>query len=129
MSNHFQTILDLISPDVEAIFWMTEEKLNRELKYFDEINYLFDGLISETLFDEEKKVETNLIFFTKNFGHDLKLFHLHGKDIQSGTIDELLATVKKQENKKPTIVILNSTQKKWEDELPKRYHQFQFKSL
>lgn len=129
-----RTILDQFTPEVLGIFWITRDELSRELLGFDDFNYLFDGLISQYLYGQEKTSEKHAhIFFTQNFNHKLFLAHLRTKDFTksqvAGDIDEQIALLQGSDSARKTILIFNKTEHEWLPELKKRYSQFEFKEL
>lgn len=129
-----RTILDQFTPEVLGIFWITRDELSRDLLGFDDFNYLFDGLISQYLYGQEKNDEKHAhIFFTQNFDHKLFLAHLKTKDFTksqvAGDIDEQIALLQSSANTRKTILIFNKTEHEWLPELKKRYAQFEFREL
>lgn len=129
-----RTILDQFTPEVLGIFWITRDELSRDLLGFDDFNYLFDGLISQYLYGQEKNDEKHAhIFFTQNFDHKLFLAHLKTKDFTksqvAGDIDEQIALLQSSANTHKTILIFNKTEHEWLPELKKRYAQFEFREL
>lgn len=129
--------LDQFTPDIIGIFWMSPESLSRSLPYFSELNYLFDGLISEFLFEREKESEKAHIFFTQNFGQKFFLAHINTKGQTksqiAGDIDEQISLITQSKEDKredcKTILIFDLTSDLWMNELQKRYSQFEFKKF
>jgi len=75
MANNNPKILDRLTPEFQGAIWVGNGPLDTNLPGFPELNYLFDGLISQSIAEyslsERKK---SLSFFTKNFGEN---FFLH----------------------------------------------------
>jgi hypothetical protein len=130
MAHELSEILNLVDQNIRAILWLTEDALSNKTLGFNELNYLFDGLISDFLVAHPNK-ELNSIqsFFSKSFGNDICLVHISGNEISSGTIDEQIAFIKTHLNQSSDVVVLNFTNKDWESELKKRYSQLHFKFL
>lgn len=84
-------ILDLVSPYVFGILWVTKSELKRELPAFNELNYLFDGLISQYLYgsDTHHPKKTHM-FFTLNFAQKLCLVHIESQNMKNHELMLLL---------------------------------------
>lgn len=126
-----QNILDQFTPDIFGIFWLTPHALSLELQGFEDFNYLFDGLISQYLYADEKKLEKRShIFFTENYTNRIFLAHIKTngstKSQISSDIDEQIALFKTT-NK--TILIMDTTNESWLAEFTKRYPHLQFRQL
>ena len=127
--------IDQFTPDILGVFWITDEELSGNLYGLDVFNYLFDGLITQYLFDKSdapsnKHLERMNVFYTKNFSQTLFLAHLKMNDETAGFLDEQIALI--QDNKtgnQKNILILNQTKKNWSSDLQKRYPQFEFSYL
>lgn len=128
------SILDQFTPDVLGIFWITNEDLSRELCSFDDLNYLFDGLISQYIYGQETTSAKHAhIFFTENFNAKIFLAHLCTRHLTksqiAGDIDEQIALIQAAKNENKIILILDKTQGQWHSEIKKRYPQFEFRVL
>lgn len=124
--------MDQFTPEVLGAFWITDKELSRELAGFDEFNYLFDGLISQYLFDKSRAIESlprANIFFTKNFNKKIFLSHIKNEGDISGALDEQMAIIKSSEETRKKILVHNLSSKDWLNELKKRYSQFEFQKL
>jgi hypothetical protein len=125
--------LDQFTPEIIGLFWMTPESLSRSLPFFSELNYLFDGLISEFLFEREKESEQAHIFFTQNFGQKFFLAHINTKGQTksqiAGDIDEQISLITQNKEDRRTILIFDLTSDQWINEMQKRYSQFVFKKF
>ena len=136
IESNLKIVIDQFTPDILGVFWITNNKLSRELLGFDEFNYIFDGLISQYLYGQsedssEKKLDTRSnVFFTKNFNQNIFLVHLQMTNETMNILDDQITLIegnKKDERNK--IVLFNQTQKSWGSDLEKRYPQFEFISL
>jgi hypothetical protein len=133
--NNLKTLLDQFTPQVIGIFWITPEDLNQKLLGFDEVNYFFDGLISQYLYNQIKndidphQNNTN-IFFTTNFNQRLFLAHIKMNSAISGILDEHIALIQESfKDDRNKILIFNTTSKDMSNELEKRYPRFEFIKL
>src|SRR5690606_14326236 len=67
--------------EIRAILWLSEKPLTSDLPHFNELDYLFDGLLSHHV-----KLRKNITEYEKNifsgrsFNRDLLLIQLAGKD-------------------------------------------------
>jgi hypothetical protein len=133
MSNlpaQFNLILDQFTPDILGAFWITDGELSRELPCFAEFNYLFDGLVSQYLFGNEKSVLPRAnIFFTQNFAQKIFLSHIKNEGDLSSHLDEQISIVKSTNDERNKILVLNQASRDWSLELQKRYPQFEFTKL
>lgn len=124
------SLVDLVTPETIGLFWITNSSLNRELKGFEEINYLFDGLISQFLFGQSVVEKRANIFFTDNFSKTLFLAHITAEGASkseiAGDIDEQVALIQSNMQGRIKILILQDTTHDWAAELSKRYDQFTF---
>jgi hypothetical protein len=134
---HSNSILDQFIPEVLGLFWITPDELARDIKGFDDFNYLFDGLISQYIYGQKDKDNKNNknahMFFTKNFNEKIFLAHLKTKDYSksqvNSEIDEQISLIKIDNDSRKIILIYDQTQDQWFLELKKRYPQFEFKEL
>lgn len=136
------TILDQFTPNVLGFFWITPSVLDRDLKGFNDFNYLFDGLLSQYIYRKEKEFESKEtspankyahIFFTQNFDEKLFLAHLACQGLSktqiAGDIDEQISLINNSSDRKKTILVLDQTDQNWTVDLTKRYPQYEFKNL
>jgi hypothetical protein len=127
--------INQFTPEILGVFWITNEELSGELVGLDVFNYLFDGLITQYLFDKtnslsDKHLERLNVFYTKNFNETLFLAHLKINNEMSGFLDEQIALIQNNKNgDRKKILIFNQTQKNWSSDLQKRYPQFEFSNL
>ncbi len=134
---HLVNFIDQFTPEILGAIWITEEDLGSDLIGFDELNYLFDGLISQYLYgkagiDEDKHLERPNTFFTSNFKLKLCLVHVKIQNIQAGLLDDQMVLFNETdtESTRNKILIINSTSSShWGTDLQKRYPQFQFIDL
>lgn len=128
-----KTLTDLATPEIVGIFWITTRGLDRSLEGFDQLNYLFDGLLSQFLYGEEVTSRRANLFFTDNFNKSLFLAHIKtegaSKSEISGEIDEQVALIQSHASDRNKILVIQDTDHNWLNELDKRYSQFKFISL
>jgi hypothetical protein len=132
------SILDQFTPHVLGMFWFTQEELGRDLLGFDDLNYLFDGLISQYIYGNEKTIDSHInIFFTENFRQRIFISHLKTQGLAksqiSGEIDEHIALIsaanKSVEVTRKKILVFDQSGLEWTTELKKRFPQFEFLEL
>jgi hypothetical protein len=62
-----QEFCQKIGPDISGLIWLENDNYSPDLKYFNEMNYLLDGLLVEnTKIDFENK--TGHLFLSEQFG-------------------------------------------------------------
>lgn len=132
LSSNLKTVIDQFTPDVLGAFWITDEKLSRDLLGLDEFNYLFDGLISQYLYgqktEEKKDLSHSNIFFTSNFGQKIFLSHIKNASDTKNILDEQMALFLKNDERKK-ILVYNTSAKDWISELKKNYPKTEFQAL
>jgi hypothetical protein len=128
------SILDQFTPQILGMFWFTNDKLRRELPGFDDLNYIFDGLISQYIYGNEQITDSHIhIFFTENFKQKIFISHVKTQGLAksqiSGEIDEHIALIsaghKNNEETRKKIIVFDQSGD-WITELKKRYPQFEF---
>ncbi len=75
-------MLDLVTAQVRGIIWLTDKPIRELPKYFTDLDYLFDGIISKKISNDESELgvfEKNL-FSGKSFDKDLLLIQFWGSD-------------------------------------------------
>ena len=120
------SLLKKIDNEVGGIFWITNSQLSDSSIFFNDLDYIFDGLISEFLFQNKEKTAKTNTFCTKSFGSNLWLVQIDS-NTSSSDIDEQVALISSTTNKK--IIIVGDTNSKWFNEIPKRYTQIKFESF
>lgn len=76
MANSNSQLLDRLTPAFQGAIWIGDKILDHSIPGYPELNYIFDGLISQTihLYSVDQKKE-KLSFFTKNFGNNFFLYY------------------------------------------------------
>ena len=135
LESNLKTVIDLFTPDILGVLWITSEELSRDLLGFDELNYLFDGLISQYLYGQQKLgVEINIhksnIFFTKNFNQNIFLTHIEFNDnLENAINNQMTLVIENKNGERNKIIVLNQTESKLSSDLFKSYPQFEFIDL
>ncbi len=128
-----KNLADMVTPEIIGLFWITPAPLSRELASFDQLNYLFDGLLSQMIYGESSSRSRANIFFTDNFNQTLFLAHLNtegsSKSEIAGEIDEQVALIQSNANDRRKVLVISSSHADWTAELSKRYSQFEFISV
>lgn len=76
MANSNPQLLDRLTPAFQGAIWIGGGALDITVSGFSELNYLFDGLLSQAVYQyspEQKKIP--LSFFTKSFGENFFLYY------------------------------------------------------
>jgi len=104
MANNNPLLLDRLSPSVLGALWIGDKTLDASVPGFSELNYIFDGLISQTvhLYSEDQK-KVPLSFFTKNFGENFFLYYF------SVSVQFPLTIPIAPSESRNTILIINSS--------------------
>tara|TARA_R110002049_G_scaffold136628_1_gene296394 strand:+ start:810 stop:1190 length:381 start_codon:yes stop_codon:yes gene_type:complete len=87
-------MLELVTPQVRGIIWLTDKPIQQLPKHFAELDYLFDGIISKKIASDESEagVYEKNFFSGKSFDKDLVLIQIWGSDTNKIT-KELLDAV------------------------------------
>lgn len=137
-TEHQPSILDQFTPKVLGVLWFTNEELSSGLLGFDDLNYLFDGLISQYIYSQDKgDVRPAHIFFTKNFNEKIFLTHLKTLNLNKDKIVEnihenmvLIEGNHKETNQdRKQILVFDKTNYHLTEELKRSYPHFEFQSL
>lgn len=103
MPNTNPHLLDKLTPFVQGAIWLGNGELTTSMIGFTEFNYIFDGLLSQTISHyskDEKKIPLSL--FTTSFG---KKFFLHYFPELNRFPEELIDQKDENRNK---VLIINS---------------------
>lgn len=134
MSGSSNKILDKISSNAIGVIWICQGPIDLNLDFYEDFNYLFDGLLTQFLTNNEKHTELALnSFHTTNFGKNFFLIHINTQNQDKAKITELL---KEQVNligalksKNNVILTLNQTSTDWISDLKGHFQYFEFKNL
>jgi hypothetical protein len=114
--------LKSIDNKVSAILWITENELTLESKYFDEIDYLSNGLLSKSRHFEG-------LYQTENFGKNL-LIGLIKKKPQEKVTDSAsihISNIKGDEDNSSKIILLHDLEESaLVSKFEKKYTKFNF---
>jgi len=133
LSSELKIVIDLFTPDVLGVLWITEQELSRDLLAFSEFNYLFDGLISQYLYGqqvEEKHLERKNTFFTKNFNKLVFLVHTKlGPNSKDALFEHIDILHYNQTEERRKILILDGAKSGMINQLREKYPQFLFQDI
>jgi hypothetical protein len=133
LSTELKIVIDLFTPDVLGVLWITEQELSRELPAFSEFNYLFDGLISQYLYGqqvEDKHLERKNTFFTKNFNKLVFLVHTKfGTNSKDALFEHIDILHYNQTEERRKILLLDSVNSGLLHQLKEKYPQFLFQEI
>jgi hypothetical protein len=126
MENKNPQIIDRLSQDFQGAIWIGNSPLNENIPGFKELNYIFDGLISQAIHSYSKEqMSTPLSFFTKSFGEDFFLYYF------INNVELPISLPKNRiENKNKVLIINASLEGKIQTEkIEKSFPAFQFELL
>jgi hypothetical protein len=132
LSPELKIVIDLFTPDVLGVLWITKQELNRDLPAFSEFNYLFDGLISQYLYGqvEDKHLERKNTFFTKNFDKLVFLVHTRFTENSKNELFEHIDILHyNQTEERRKILILDTETSGLIKFLKDKYPQFIFQEI
>jgi hypothetical protein len=132
LSPELKVVLDLFTPDVLGVLWITNEELNRDLPAFSEFNYLFDGLISQYLYGqvEDKHLERKNTFFTKNFNKLVFLVHSKlGSETKNELFEHMDILHYNQTEERRKVLILDTANSGLIQQLKEKFPQFLFQEI
>lgn len=122
-----QSILDLVNNQTKTIFYFTDSSLTRNIPGFKDLNYIFDGLISQVISESTMDINKHSqVFMTNSFNNQLCLIHFNAKSIQSSDLDEQIAFLTSMRSQENEILVLDATKLNWCEKLSKRYTQYKF---
>lgn len=115
LSVEFEIIQQAIGPNTVAIIWNSCQDLSQHPPLFDELDYFFDGLLTQTLLSE-KTLETQSdhhFLRSYHFGKDFFLIQVQGQDLKRSReqIQQALKIIPavhdEQDNHKKDVLFLN----------------------
>ena len=125
-------LLDSFTPEFLGIVWVTSGPISRERRYFNEVNYLLDGLLLNSFEVEPNKNENHFeLFVGKNFGRDFFLAHMVYEDqFPFQKIDKFYQIIRAhiQTERRKTILLGETSKlnlKDW-DKLKRRFNNLEF---
>lgn len=126
MANNNPQLLDRLTPAILGAIWIGDDILDPTTSGFTELNYIFDGLISQTIHLYSKEQQSSpLSFFTKNFGENFFLYYVVKK-----VTFPIVLPITPTENRNKILIINSSSNKKIQIELfEKNLPGFQFELL
>jgi hypothetical protein len=77
-------ILTLLDSHFVGIIWISETNFYQDQKYFQTMDYLFDGLLSENYKNFSQQEKRLNFFSTQCFGHSFFLGHINYNDKSLG---------------------------------------------
>jgi hypothetical protein len=74
-----------ITPDINAVVWVTDVPLSQIPRYFYQIDYYFGGLLVDVISGQKQHTSSHeeknySLFKTKNFGRDIFLGHFQSNN-------------------------------------------------
>jgi hypothetical protein len=71
-------LLDRLTPAFQGAIWIGCDELDNKIPGFLELNYIFDGLISQSIHkNTAEQMKLPLSFFTKSFGQHFFLYYFN----------------------------------------------------
>lgn len=113
--------LKSIDNKVSAILWITDKEHSTKSPFFDEIDYLTNGLLSKSKHFEG-------LYQTENFGKSL-LVGLIKKNAQSKVLDSassIVTNIKKQDSELQKIILLHNLNEDLSVKFEKKYSHYKF---
>lgn len=108
-ANPLHTLCDNIGPNDLGIIWLTESGLNDQLNNFFEMNYLMDGLLSQSTIKNDTEFN---FFLTQQFGEQFFLIH---KEYQPkhdfNKLQNILKVSQNKETSKNNVILLVQSEK------------------
>jgi hypothetical protein len=126
MENNYPQIIDRLTPDFQGAIWIGNSPLSENIPGFKELNYIFDGLISQAIHSYTKEQMNNpLSFFTKCFGEDFFLYYF----INNFELPISLPKNRTENNNKVLIINATLEGKIQTEKIEKSFPAFQFELL
>ncbi len=126
-------LIEQITFKTIGILWITKVELNRKLKYFEQLNYLFDGLLVKSSQDKiaSSKPTPEHFFIGTSFGHPLMLIHLEAgeKKISENIFTDAMKLFQSNadENNNEILIIDECNNTKLLEKVSSQFSQFTFK--
>lgn len=112
-----------LTPDISGIFWFTEENINQRPGNFNDLDYIFDGLLSKNLSDKEGTLPS--LFFTKSFSKKVFLYHFP-KEVNVDFFPKSFEIISKNNLETRKFLVIDETKKDWISFLKKKHSNYTF---
>ncbi len=129
-------LLKYVDTNVVGIFWQTSDSLKQRPAHFMTLDYLFNGLLSMHLKNENHQnmpSKHSNFFVSTNFGKSIYLGHYNSNDNQQDsdakTMAHLIELTKGLENEHKKILVLSDNAVDLKKKFNKSYPKFKFISL
>jgi len=97
-----KNLLETISPKYLGIIWATKGLLSEKLEYFEEINYLFNGILNKS-----KNSEKTTLLLGNSFGNPFFLTHIQENDSMiEQNLDQTLQIIKSLNSDNKNILFI-----------------------
>lgn len=133
-ATQFSRLQKELDPFTSGIFWVTQHSLKERPIYFNELDYFFEGMISENLKRIEKKeiVEDPKNFFiTRHFGRGFFLAHLVSSLAnRSSWLSQFKPLIESQVKPEQKILFIGEVPPdKWMKDLKKEFPEIEMKEF
>lgn len=114
-SKTIPNLLSVIDENVTAVIWVTEGQLDQRPVYFDQIDYLLDGMLTKHITRQIKQDrptdDGKVLFFNETFGQKFSLAILAKNEKLKNNIEEFLNLLNKTQDRKVVIISKDSIDK------------------
>ncbi len=123
-------ICDKIGPEITGVIWFGQEEFAQGIEYFDEFNYLLDGLLVENVRTNHQQKGMHL-FASSQFGHPFFVNYHNQKRYDYSELKEALQIATQMTGLKNNILILGAEEliSKDMNKLKKAYPDSEFSFL
>ncbi|EQC50154.1 hypothetical protein M899_2844 [Bacteriovorax sp. BSW11_IV] len=101
-----------LTPDLAGLIWITDEKLLDRPNGFNELDYFFDGLLTQFAAQPEVPSFKTTFFSTESFGNDFSLTHLQpGEEKIEKDLENIMGLLHKKDALNRPVAVLNLSSK------------------
>ncbi|PIP94674.1 MAG: hypothetical protein COW00_09180 [Bdellovibrio sp. CG12_big_fil_rev_8_21_14_0_65_39_13] len=127
LPNEQDKLLRLVDENCLAIIWLHEGSLTDQIPYFSEINYLSNGLILQSL--ENDQIDVHL-FHSNNFSKPLYIYFLNSNipDLIK-KVDSITSIIKKEKEENSHLIILEPKSSHHGKQIKSQYSKYHFQII
>jgi len=114
-------LLKKIDNSYAAVLWISDKEITRSSLFFDEFNYLTDGLL------EKNNSKLNGFFQAQSFKNSLVVGLIHKQaDLQATASAESIISLIKEDTAKNILIFHENLEKNLKEKFQKKFSKFNF---
>ncbi len=121
---------DRVTPNISGLVWISDSELETTTEYFEEINYLLDGLLIKDYKKSNKKIKTRF-FLGKQYGKPFFVIYMKENEYDLKEIESHLNLAFQLNETNLDVLLIDKNQKMKNDitDLSKKFKKNSFISF